>query len=466
MTNPAESLVDLLDLEQIEVNIFRGRSPQESLQRVFGGQVAGPGAGRRRPHHGRATGRCTRCTRTSCARAGPGVPIVYQVERVRDGRSFTTRRVTAVQQGRTIFNLTASFHQPEEGSFEHQLPPAREVPDPESLPTVADEIREHLGALPEALERMARRQPFDIRYVDRLRWTPEEIKDAEPRSAVWMRAVGPLGDDPLVHTCALTYASDMTLLDAVRIPVEPLWGPRGFDMASLDHAMWFHRPFRADEWFLYDQESPIAHGRPGAGPRPDLRPRGPAARLRGAGGAVPQGGLACGLTDLGSLAPVGQRVSAVRHRRTAAAACSPSPGRCSMRRRVRQHNDNCARGGVRQPSVFSGPLPGTWCRQRRAVRRRGRRRVSRSASAHAPPCSPPSLRAQRAQRRPDFLPVPCVPATDLATTADRPARRALRAGAPGRSPRMRRPTRRRTSGCDPHRVAMVVDVTTRLTPRR
>ncbi|MFE0319776.1 acyl-CoA thioesterase, partial [Streptomyces albogriseolus] len=127
-------------------------------------------------------------------------------------------------------------------------------------PTVADEIREHLGALPEQLERMARRQPFDIRYVDRLRWKPDEIEGAEPRSAVWMRAVGPLGDDPLVHTCALTYASDMTLLDAVRIPVEPLWGPRGFDMASLDHAMWFHRPFRAGEWLLYDQESPIATG--------------------------------------------------------------------------------------------------------------------------------------------------------------------------------------------------------------
>ncbi len=125
---------------------------------------------------------------------------------------------------------------------------------------MAEEVREHLGTLPDALERMARRQPFDIRYVDRLRWTREEVEDADPRSAVWMRAVGPLGDDPLVHTCALTYASDMTLLDAVRIPVEPLWGPRGFDMASLDHAMWFHRPFRADEWFLYDQESPIATG--------------------------------------------------------------------------------------------------------------------------------------------------------------------------------------------------------------
>ncbi|GGY87580.1 acyl-CoA thioesterase II [Streptomyces nitrosporeus] len=259
MTNPAERLVDLLDLERIEVNIFRGRSPHESLQRVFGGQVAGQAlvaAGRTtdgdRPVHS---------LHAYFLRPGrPGVPIVYEVERVRDGRSFTTRRVTAVQQGRTIFNLTASFHRPEEAGFEHQLPPAREVPDPESLPTVADEVREHLGGLPEALERMARRQPFDIRYADRLRWTREQIEGAEPRSAVWMRAVGPLGDDPLVHTCALTYASDMTLLDAVRIPVEPLWGPRGFDMASLDHAMWFHRPFRADEWFLYDQESPIATG--------------------------------------------------------------------------------------------------------------------------------------------------------------------------------------------------------------
>ncbi|WP_405927851.1 thioesterase family protein [Streptomyces griseus] len=235
MTNPAERLVDLLDLERIEVNIFRGRSPEESLQRVFGGQVAGQAlvaAGRttdgERPVHS---------LHAYFLRPGrPGVPIVYQVERVRDGRSFTTRRVTAVQEGRTIFNLTASFHRPEEAGFEHQLPPARIVPDPEELPTVAEEVREHLGALPEALERMARRQPFDIRYVDRLRWTKDEVEDADPRSAVWMRAVGPLGDDPLVHTCALTYASDMTLLDAVRIPVEPLWGPRGFDMASLDHS--------------------------------------------------------------------------------------------------------------------------------------------------------------------------------------------------------------------------------------
>ncbi|MEU1802967.1 acyl-CoA thioesterase II [Streptomyces sp. NPDC019937] len=257
MTNPAERLVDLLDLERIEVDIFRGLSPDESLQRVFGGQVAGQALV--------AAGRTTEADRPVHSlhayflRPGrPGVPIVYQVERVRDGRSFTTRRVVAVQQGRTIFTLTASFHRPEPG-IEQQLPMPG-VPEPESLPKLSDEIREHLGALPEPLARMERRQPFDIRYVERLRWTDEELREAEPRSAVWMRAVGPLGDDPLVHTCALTYASDMMLLDAVRMPIEPLWGRRGFDMASLDHAMWFHRPFRTDEWFLYDQESPVATG--------------------------------------------------------------------------------------------------------------------------------------------------------------------------------------------------------------
>ncbi|MFP8903045.1 acyl-CoA thioesterase [Streptomyces atacamensis] len=254
---PAERLVDLLDLERIEENIFRGHSPDEPLQRVFGGQVAGQAlvaAGRttdgERPVHS---------LHAYFLRPGvPGVPIVYQVERVRDGRSFTTRRVVAVQRGRTIFNLTASFHRGEPG-FEHQVPMPG-VPGPESLPKLVDEIREHLGSMPEPLERMARRQPFDIRYVDRLRWSARDLEGVEPRSAVWMRAVGPLGDAPLVHTCAVTYASDMTLLDAVRLPVEPLWGPRGFDMASLDHAMWFHRPFRADEWFLYQQESPVATG--------------------------------------------------------------------------------------------------------------------------------------------------------------------------------------------------------------
>ena len=262
MGNPVDHLVDLLDLERIEVNIFRGRSPEESLQRVFGGQVAGQAlvaAGRTvepdRPVHS---------LHAYFLRPGtPGVPIVYQVDRLRDGRSFTTRRVLGVQRGKQIFALTADFHAPEESAFEHQdaMP---DVPAPEELPRAEDEIRAHFGG--EVPERLRRRQPFDIRYVDRLRWTPEELAAAPRRSAVWLRANGDLGDNPLVHVCAVTYASDLTLLDAVRIQQEPLFsGDRRFDLASLDHAMWFHREFRADEWFLYTQESPVATGARGLG---------------------------------------------------------------------------------------------------------------------------------------------------------------------------------------------------------
>jgi acyl-CoA thioesterase II len=255
MGNPVDQLVDLLDLEQIELNIFRGRSPEESLQRVFGGQVAGQAliaAGRTvapdRPVHS---------LHAYFLRPGiPGVPIVYQVDRIRDGRSFTTRRVLGVQQGRTIFALTADFHLPEESPFTHQLA-APAVPAPETLPTALEEVGSVLGEMPPFI---SRRQPFDIRYVDRLRWNKDELEGVEPRSAVWLRTNGALGDDQLVHACAVTYASDMTLLDAVRLPVEPLWGKRHFDMASLDHAMWFHRPFRADDWLLYQQESPVAVG--------------------------------------------------------------------------------------------------------------------------------------------------------------------------------------------------------------
>ncbi|MCX5210109.1 acyl-CoA thioesterase II [Kitasatospora sp. NBC_00240] len=255
MGTPVDQLVELLDLEQIELNIFRGRSPEEELQRTFGGQVAGQAlvaAGRTvegdRPVHS---------LHAYFLRPGvPGVPIVYQVDRIRDGRSFTTRRVLGIQQGRSIFALTADFHVPEQGGIEHQntMP---EVPAPEDLPSALEEVGARLGELPPFI---SRRQPFDIRYVDRLRWSKEELAGVEPRSGVWLRTNGALPDAPLIHVCALTYASDMTLLDAVRAPVEPLWGRRHFDMASLDHAMWFHRPFRADEWLLYQQESPVAHG--------------------------------------------------------------------------------------------------------------------------------------------------------------------------------------------------------------
>ncbi|WP_329568870.1 acyl-CoA thioesterase [Kitasatospora sp. NBC_01266] len=255
MGTPVDQLVDLLDLEQIELNIFRGRSPEESLQRTFGGQVAGQAlvaAGRTV-----SADRAVHSLHAYFLRPGvPGVPIVYQVDRIRDGRSFTTRRVLGIQQGRSIFALTADFHVAEPGGIEHQesMPV---VPAPEELPSALDEVGARLGELPPFI---SRRQPFDIRYVERLRWTQEELAGVQPRSGVWLRTNGTLPDDPLIHVCALTYASDMTLLDSVRAPVEPLWGQRNFDMASLDHAMWFHRPFRADEWLLYQQESPIAHG--------------------------------------------------------------------------------------------------------------------------------------------------------------------------------------------------------------
>src|SRR6266705_1591619 len=184
MANALDRLLDLLDLEQIEANIFRGRSPDERRQRVFGGQVAGQAlvaAGRTVP-----VDRPVRSLHAYFIRPGdPSVPIVYLVDRVRDGRSFTTRRVSAVQHGKTIFTLSASFHHPEPG--------------------------------------------------------PEH-------------------DDPLLHVCLMTYASDMTLLDSVLTGHGLTWLDGRTSGASLDHAMWFHRPFRADQWLLYAQESPAAFG--------------------------------------------------------------------------------------------------------------------------------------------------------------------------------------------------------------
>ena len=252
MATPLDELVDLLDLEQIEVNIFRGRSPDERQQRVFGGQVAGQAlvaAGRTVP-----TDRPVHSLHAYFLRPGdPNIPIVYTVDRIRDGRSFTTRRVVAVQHGEAIFNLSASFQLREEG-LDHSW----EVPDapaPESLPTMRERF-EALGAdLP---EHVLRPRPIDVRHVEDPPWIARHTGSGQPQQMVWMRADGRLSDDELVHVCALTYASDMTLLDSIMLPHQVSWEDlRG---ASLDHAMWFHRPFRADEWFLYVQESPSASG--------------------------------------------------------------------------------------------------------------------------------------------------------------------------------------------------------------
>jgi acyl-CoA thioesterase-2 len=247
-------LVRLLDLETVEVDIFRGISPKVSMQRVFGGQVAGQAlvaAGRTVPPD-----RAVHSLQSYFLRPGdPTVPIVYTVDRIRDGRSFTSRRVLAVQHGKAIFSLSASFHRAEEG-LEHQgvMP---QVPDPESLPTIAERVAPYADELGQ-WARLPR--PFDLRYVDDPPWVQRADGPREPRSRVWMRASGRLPDDPLLHVCALTFASDMTLLDSVLVRHGLAWGLDEVVGASLDHAMWFHRSFRADEWLLYESESPSAAG--------------------------------------------------------------------------------------------------------------------------------------------------------------------------------------------------------------
>ncbi len=254
-----DDLVDLLDLETIEVNVFRGRSPDDKRQRVFGGQVAGQAlvaAGRTVDPD-----RAVHSLHAYFLRPGdPSVPILFDVDRIRDGRSFTTRRVVAIQHGQAIFNLAASFQVAEEG-FDHQLP-MPPAPDPDTLPTMEHRMapfRERLG------EWYTRPRPIDIRHVGD---PPHHTGGTDPRppcQQVWFRADGPLPPDPLLHACVVTFASDMTLLDSILLAHGTSWLDEELMGASLDHAMWFHRPFRADDWLLYDQESASAFGARGLG---------------------------------------------------------------------------------------------------------------------------------------------------------------------------------------------------------
>jgi acyl-CoA thioesterase II len=247
-----DALVKILDLEPIEVNIFRGVSPEEDRQRIFGGQVAGQAlvAAARTVDDDRSV----HSLHAYFLRPGdPTIPVLYEVDRIRDGRSFTTRRVVAIQHGRPIFNMSASFQVHEEG-FDHsaEMP---DVPDPETLPTFRERMADYREQFGDLLDRA---RPIDIRHVD---WLPHDrSQPLPPYQRVWLRADGKLPDDPLIHTIALTYASDMTLLDTSLLPHGGSWSQPGLFMASLDHAMWFHRPFRADDWLLYVQDSPSASG--------------------------------------------------------------------------------------------------------------------------------------------------------------------------------------------------------------
>ncbi|MGH6838981.1 MAG: acyl-CoA thioesterase [Methylocella sp.] len=247
MSDATAQLLTILDLERIEENIFRGRSPQVGWQRVFGGLVVAQAlvaAARtvegRAPHslHG-----------YFLLPGDPAVPIVYEVDRIRDGKSFTTRRCNAIQHGLAIFSLSASF-QIEEPGLEHSVSMPK-VPMPESLPRESEMLRRFGAAVPEAIRRWFAH--IEIRPAD-----AHEGGAAEQN--VWLRATGPLPPDPAIHRAVLAYLSDLTLLDAVLSAHGRSVFDTGLQVASLDHALWFHRPFRADDWLLYAQDSPTSCG--------------------------------------------------------------------------------------------------------------------------------------------------------------------------------------------------------------
>src|SRR6516164_3213460 len=222
MASAVQDLIEILDLEPLEVNLFRGRSPQSSWQRVFGGQVLG------------------QALVAACR-------TVYDVDRIRDGRSFSTRRVMAIQHGHAIFSMAVSFHV-EESDLSHQFA-MPDVPTPDALPSEAEFKKRITPLMPEAVRRYYERErPIELRPVEYNRYAGEKL--AGDRFHVWVRATGRLPDEPAIHQCVLAYASDMTLLDAALIAHGRSVLSDDIMAASVDHAMWFHRPFRADEWLL------------------------------------------------------------------------------------------------------------------------------------------------------------------------------------------------------------------------
>jgi acyl-CoA thioesterase-2 len=246
-----DSLLGVLDLERIDTGLFRGPRAEVGLQRVFGGQVAGQALV--------AAGRTVAADRRVHSLHGyfvrPGdstKPILYQVENIRDGRSFSVRRTVALQGGQMI--MSASFHTGEPG-LEHADPAPADLPDPESIPPLSRQLQAH----PDRLGMWARvPRPIDVRYIGGSGFSASGERPALERQRVWMKADGNLPDDPLIHVCVLTYASDLTLLDSVLSRHGAVWGNGGYLGTSLDHALWFHRPFRFDDWILYDSLSPTA----------------------------------------------------------------------------------------------------------------------------------------------------------------------------------------------------------------
>ena len=256
MENAVNDLIGLLDLEEIEKNHYRATSPNEGWQRVYGGQVLGQAlvaASRTVPED-----RIAHSLHGYFLRPGDtSVPILYTVDRIRDGKSFTTRRVVAIQHGRAIFNMSISFQIPEEG-FDHQLP-MPECPRPDNLKTEDELRREWVQELPQDFDdSFFRERPIEVRPIDPMNMFKPEKRP--PQQLCWMKARDTLPDDPRLHQCVLAYLSDWSLLDTSTLPHGINFTQDNLQVASLDHAMWFHRPFRADEWLLYVQDSPSASG--------------------------------------------------------------------------------------------------------------------------------------------------------------------------------------------------------------
>ena len=256
MSFSAADLIDLLDLEPIEHNIYRGQNRDIGAGRIYGGQVLAQAlvaAARTVPED-----RPIHSMHGYFILAGDlAVPVVYFVDRLRDGGSFTTRRVTAIQHGNAIFNLAASFHRHEEGLQHQEAMP--EAPDPDSLTSELEVIRARREKIPEPLrDTLTQDRPLDIRPVDDP--DPFVTDERPPRRCFWVRATAELGDDPLHHQAVLAYASDYGLLVTSLRPHGMSFRDPRLMVASLDHSIWFHRPFRADDWLLYSVDSPVASG--------------------------------------------------------------------------------------------------------------------------------------------------------------------------------------------------------------
>lgn len=253
MSNLVDELVRLLNLETIEVNLFRGESRDVGGRSVFGGQVLAQAL--MAAYHTQTEKRDCHSLHAYFLRPGDiHIPIVYEVDRIRDGGSFTTRRVVAIQNGEAIFNLSASFQVVERG-LEHQAAEAPDVPAPETLESEYD-IRQRLAdRVPERLRAvLTQRRPIDIRPVQPMDFLKPEARS--PRKQVWFRADGALDDNQATHQALLTYASDFGLLGTGMLPHALSFADPSVQAASLDHTLWFHRAFRADDWLLYDTDSP------------------------------------------------------------------------------------------------------------------------------------------------------------------------------------------------------------------